>query len=133
MWIFYVNYPKSNDKRAKINILIVENRRLIKIDEFPGIRRFMQWLIGGWFQNNFIGYKKEADRIILHMRGDRSDINHILEALTDFKHDFEIKHRSLTVFRLGCFRNAPYYFMQRGGYVKYEAYKRMLDIITLNY
>lgn len=134
MWIFYVNYP--NNRRNKINILIIEDRKLSGIDEWGkgSIKHYIRWLFrAGWIRENFVGFKKEAERIILHMRGDRFDIKYMLEVLSGSSHEFEIKQRSLTVHKLGYFKNAPYYWMRIRGHGSCEAYKKALDKVIPHY
>jgi hypothetical protein len=135
MWIFYVNYP--NNKKAKINILLIENRKIMEVDKW-GPRRipdFMKKLFRGtWIIKNFIGFKIEEESLILHLRGDRSDINCILGELTrnELSEKFNIRQRSWTVHGINYLKKCPAY-EKRCAYASGDAaYKKVLDKVTPN-
>jgi hypothetical protein len=130
MWIFYVNYP--NNKRAKINILLIENRKIMEVDKWgpQRISDFMKHLFGGaWILKIFIGFKLEENSLILHLRGDRSDIDYILGELTrnDLSEKFSIRHRSWTVHGINYLKRCPNY-EKRCAYVNGDvAYQKVLS------
>lgn len=124
MWIFYLNYPRS--KRAKINILIIERRKLIGIDEIDSFKSFLLHLFhgNGGLLENFVGIKEEKDCVILHMRGLRSDIDYVLGELSR-SGEFNIRQCSLTFSSLGYLKNCPYHRRRFLG--SQAAYKKALD------
>ncbi|MFA6383571.1 MAG: hypothetical protein WCX17_04050 [Parcubacteria group bacterium] len=94
------------------------------------ISDFMKWLFRGkLILRNFIGFKLEEKSLIIHLRGDRSDINYILEELTrnDLSEKFNIRQRSWTVHGINYLKKCPNY-EKRLLYASGDmAYKKVLD------
>lgn len=123
MLILYLNYPRN--KRAKINILVIENREVIEYDQSASLKSFLITLFKGrWVLHHFIGIKERKGLIILHFRGYRSDIDDILGELSRTG-KFSIRQRSLMLYVPAHLINCPYYI--RRNELKFEkAYQKAL-------
>ncbi len=127
MDIFYINrwVTRKHPEATKKNVIIVESRNSIGIDNIVSLKSFLITLFGGrWVFENFVGIKEEEKRVIIHMRGGRVDINNVLDRLSK---KFVLNHRSIQCHSPGYFWNAPYY--RRRATPQRVAYEEALEKI----
>lgn len=123
MLILCLNYPRN--KRAKINILVIENRKVIEYDQNTSLKSFLITLFHGrWVLHHFVGVKERKDLIVLHFRGYRSDIDDILGELSRFG-KFSIRQRCLILYMPAYLINCPYYIRRHGPELE-KAYQKAL-------
>lgn len=127
LWIFYLNYP--NNKRNKLNVLIIEDRRCYGVEKIPSLEQYtLGFFKGGCIFKKLIDVTTTRWRVIFHVRGNHSEITDVISVLSGHSHNFNIKHRSLNINNLGFIKNSPYYRTWiRNDYKKYRTYKRAMD------